>query len=267
MDGNERNKDQSEWQPRLDLQTLEKRVGFKFPPEERDYLIKALTPIANKKSAAYQLLEFFGDGTLRYVIPRLLKTRYPDSSHGELSRMYSLLTCNTNLAFMAYRLRLPYYLKFNSRPSINRKMLADAVEAVIGAIEVVGGINSVEDVCKKLFAVDMEVARFHEPQDTLLRMLQRPHIIDQIREQAAEESNLKNLSGNKAKLSYELHVINKKWGKLGHVSVLRLNRIIIVKNGEGYDAESANNNAAAIALLKLFPQQFNSAILKLDWRI
>ncbi len=253
------------WRPRKNLVTLERRLGFRF--DSRDLLIKALTPVARRTSDTYQLLEYFGDAALRYLIPRLLRERYPNSSHGELSRMYSLLTRNTNLAFMAYRLRLPYYIRFNSRPSVNRKLLADVVEALIGAVDQVGGIPAARKVCQRLFRVDIELARFHEPQDTLLRLLEAPHALERMRRESPPESVWQQVKSDKPKVSYQLHVINKPWGKLGHVSVLRLNGVIIVKNGEGYDAESANNNAAALALLRLYPKRYPINGPGLSWKI
>jgi ribonuclease III len=244
------------WEPRTDLRTLERRLGYQFA--DRALLVRSLTPQnSTKKRDSYQLLEYFGDGALRYVIPHILKERYPHASHGELTRMYSLITCNTNLAFMAYRLRLPYYIRFPSRPNINRKLLADIVEAIIGAVDQSGGVADVTKVCERLFQLDLEVARFHEPQDTLLRMLQNSQHL----------ALLKHLKSRAPKVSYQVHVIHKPWGKLGHVSVLRLDGQVIVGNGEGYDAESANSHAAALALLKLFPSKFPSKCSKFSWRI
>lgn len=253
-----------EWRPRRDLRTLEKRIGHKFV--KKSLLVKALTPHASNRADTYQVLEFFGDGALRYAIPHILKDRYPKAEQGELSRMYSFLTCNTNLALMSYRLRIPYYLRFNSRPSINRKLLADVVEAIIGAVDECGGLVAVRAVCERIFKLDIELARFHEPQDTLLRILRHPSALESIRKHAPQGSPLKNLTNN-PKVSYQAHVIQKKWGKLGHVCVLRLNGVIVVTNGKGYDAESANNNAAAIALLKLFPNRFPCSISSFSWRL
>ena len=82
-----------EWRPREDLRTLERRLGFRF--ERRELLERALTPQSSNKADTYQVLEYCGDGALRYVIPRLLRERYPQAQQGELSRMYSSITCNT----------------------------------------------------------------------------------------------------------------------------------------------------------------------------
>jgi dsRNA-specific ribonuclease len=177
--------DESNWKPREDLKTLERRIGYKFV--KRASLERALTPHAANKGETYQLLEYFGDGALRYVIPKLLKERYPHAQEGELSRMYSVITCNTNLAFMSYRLRLPYYFRFTHRPSMNRKLLADVVEAVIGAVDDCGGLLAVTEVCRKIFKLDIELCRFHEPQDTLLRILRHASSVDSIKKKLSIE--------------------------------------------------------------------------------
>jgi dsRNA-specific ribonuclease len=254
-----------DWHPREDLRTLERRLGYRFI--QRELLKRALTPSVSKNQAdGYQLLEYVGDGALRYVIPKLLRHRYPGAQQGELSRMYSVITCNTNLAFMSYRLRLPYYFRFTHRPNVNRKMLADVVEAVIGAVDECGGIAAVTSVCERIFKVDLELSRFHEPQDTLLRILRHASSVEALRENSSANSPLRQIRGH-PRVSYQAHVIHKKWGKLGHVSILRLNGNIIVANGEGYDAESANNNAASVALLKLFPKLFPSDCDNITWRL
>ena len=253
-----------EWQPRGDLRTLERRLGYRF--KRRDLLERALTPQASNKADTYQVLEYFGDGALRYVIPRLLRQRYPQAQQGELSRMYSSITCNTNLAFMSYRLRLPFYFRFTNRPSINRKLLADVVEAIMGAVDECGGLVAVTDVCRRIFKVDIELSRFHEPQDTLLRILRHASSVEALKKNSAVDSPLRGIEGH-PRVSYQAYVIHKKWGKLGHVSVLRLNGKIVVANGEGYDAESANNNAASAALLKLFPDRFPSECEQFFWRL
>lgn len=263
-DGGDSGEQRGEWRPREDLRTLERRLGFRF--KRRELLERALTPQASSKVDTYQVLEYFGDGALRYVIPRLLRERYPQAQQGELSRMYSSITCNTNLAFMSYRLRLPFYFRFNSRPSINRKLLADVVEAIIGAVDECGGITAVTDVCRRIFKVDIELARFHEPQDTLLRILRHQSSVEALKKNSPPNSPLRGIRGH-PRVSYQAHVIHKKWGKLGHVSVLRLNGTIVVANGEGYDAESANNNAASAALLKLFPDRFPSDCESFFWRL
>jgi dsRNA-specific ribonuclease len=252
-----------QWIPRVDYKTLEKKLGFQF--KNKELLLRALTPPPKDKDSDYQELEYFGDGALRYVMPHILKSRFPRARQGELSRMYSLITCNTNLAFMAYRLRLPYYIRFSSRPSINRKILADVVEAILGAVDRASGIKEVEEVCRKIFSLDIELARFHEPQDTLIRLVEDTRNRELLRKSLPPHSRLRD--GCSLKLSYQVHVIRKKWGKLGHVSVLRLENNIIVANGEGYDAESANSHAASIALLKLFPSKFPSYLSDISWRL
>ncbi|WP_245575027.1 ribonuclease III [Chitinilyticum litopenaei] len=102
-------------------------------------------------------LEFVGDGILNAWVARALFRAFPAHPEGDLSRIRARLVCQEGLADIAQNLRLGEYLRLGEgelksggfrRPSI----LADALEAIIGAIWLDGGLSVLEPVLERLFA-------------------------------------------------------------------------------------------------------------------
>ncbi len=94
-------------------------------------------------------LEFLGDSILNFVIAEALFKRFPEAKEGQLSRLRAQLVKGETLAEIAREMKLGDYLKLGSgelksggfrRDSI----LADAVEAIIGAIY----LDSDMDICR-----------------------------------------------------------------------------------------------------------------------
>ena len=101
-------------------------------------------------------LEFIGDGLLNCVIAIALFRRYPDLAEGELSRMRANLVRQDTLHQLAVALNLGDSLRLgegelksggNQRPSI----LADAVEALIGAVFLDAGFEAAQSVIARLY--------------------------------------------------------------------------------------------------------------------
>lgn len=138
----------------LPAERLEKALGYSFVDKQR--LKQALTH-RSFSGTHNERIEFVGDGILNALIARALYTRFPKLSEGDLSRTRANLVCQEGLALIANELNLGEYLWLGEgelksgghrRPSI----LADALEAVLGAIWLDGGFVAVEPVVEKLFA-------------------------------------------------------------------------------------------------------------------
>jgi ribonuclease III len=147
--------------PRLDLLTsLEDALGHHFI--ERDLLNQAL----RHRSAAHERggvsserLEFLGDAALSHAIAALLFERWPDASEGELTRARAALVRERSLAERARELGIGQVLEVggglksgNAGPSL----LADAFEAVLGALLVDGGWRVVRRVVRRLFTPHLD---------------------------------------------------------------------------------------------------------------
>lgn len=144
--------------PNKSSSSLCKQLGHVF--SQPQLLQRALThrsyaPEHNER------LEFLGDSILGCVIAKYLYSTYPQLSEGELSRLRSNLVKEETLALLAQQLDLGNYLKLGEgerksggfrRPSI----LADAVEALFGAVMLDGGFAAAEKVVLGLFVPYLE---------------------------------------------------------------------------------------------------------------
>ena len=132
------------------MEKLEARLGYTF--RDRKLLENALmhSSYANERRAAgctsNERLEFLGDSVLGMVTAEKLYKLFPDLPEGRLSRMRAELVCEQSLHAVALGLQLGDYLLLGKgevhtggreRPSI----LADAVEAIIAAMYLDGGLE------------------------------------------------------------------------------------------------------------------------------
>lgn len=138
------------------MKALRMPQGITYPFKDKALLQKALTH-RSFSSDHNERLEFLGDGALNFVIAAQLYERFPELPEGDLSRLRAHLVRQDSLHRMAQRLQLGDYLRLgegelksggHQRPSI----LADALEAVFGAIYQDGGYEAVHAVVSQLFA-------------------------------------------------------------------------------------------------------------------
>lgn len=132
------------------IRDLEQALGYHF--RNITLLQNALThsSYANERwrdsLASNERLEFLGDAVLGFVSADFLYRKHPDLPEGELTRIRAALVCEESLHEVAQSLRLGEFLLLGKgeesgggrrRPSI----LADAVEAVLAAVYLDGGID------------------------------------------------------------------------------------------------------------------------------
>jgi ribonuclease III len=102
-------------------------------------------------------LEFLGDAVLNLVVAVLLYRAFPQASEGDLSRLRARLVSREPLAEVAAGIELGSVLKLGSGEQSSggfrrQSILADAFEAVCGALFLDGGLAAVEPVVQTLFA-------------------------------------------------------------------------------------------------------------------
>ena len=155
------------------MEALEEKLGYRFT--NRALLENALThsSYANENKAkglqSNERLEFLGDSVLGMVVADYLFRTHPDLPEGDLTRTRAALVCEGSLVEVAQCLELGAYLKLGKgeeagggreRPSI----IADAVEAVLAAVYLDGGIGSARKIIQK-FILSREVAGLTKPRD------------------------------------------------------------------------------------------------------
>jgi ribonuclease III len=137
--------------PRLDA--LQQRLGHRFSSGR--LLARALTH-RSFGTDHNERLEFLGDAVLNLAVSSLLYERFSGSDEGDLTRVRAHLVREDSLHRVALVLGLPEVLRLSEgetrgggalRPSI----LADAVEALIGAIFLDGGFDPAQAAVRRLF--------------------------------------------------------------------------------------------------------------------
>lgn len=131
------------------MKQLEKNIGYSFA--DKELLKTALTHSSyaneNRGGLSYnERLEFLGDAVLQLVTSEKLFTENPSMPEGRMSKQRAALVCEDALSGYAAEIRLGDFMLLGKgeemsggrqRPSI----LADAFEAVIGAIFLDGGMK------------------------------------------------------------------------------------------------------------------------------
>ena len=152
------------------IKDLETAIGYQF--RNITLLQNALThsSYANERwhdsLMSNERLEFLGDSVLGMVVADYLYATFPDRPEGELTRMRADMVCEQALAGIANRLSLGEHLLLGhgeeqgggrGRASI----LADAVESVIAACFLDGGMDAAKRFIKQYVLCNVPVTRLH----------------------------------------------------------------------------------------------------------
>jgi ribonuclease-3 len=127
---------------------LEERLGYRF--SDPALLERALTHRSHGADHN-ERLEFLGDGVLGCVVADELYARYPDLAEGKLTRLRASLVREEALAEVAGLLGLADHLHFDSRQTITPSVLADAAEALFGALLLDGGYPAARAAAVRAF--------------------------------------------------------------------------------------------------------------------
>ncbi|MAT92457.1 MAG: ribonuclease III [Halioglobus sp.] len=138
----------------VDPARLEKALNYSF--SDRQLLDLALThrSCGGKNN---ERLEFLGDSILNHLIAEALYRRFPRAREGELSRMRAALVRGATLAQVARELELGQYLRLGAGERKSggfrrASILADALEAVLGAILLDSGVEACRRCVEQWFA-------------------------------------------------------------------------------------------------------------------
>ena len=143
-----------------DLKELENVIGYSF--RDPGLLPAALThsSYANEMKGkipgikSNERLEFLGDAILEEIVTRYLYATYPDAGEGELTRLRKSIVCEETLAAAARSIELGDYLFLGHGEEMQGSraldsILADALEALVAAVRLDGGIEQAENLIKR----------------------------------------------------------------------------------------------------------------------
>ncbi|MDE3016662.1 MAG: ribonuclease III [Pseudomonadota bacterium] len=125
------------------MNSLQERIGYRF--HDGDLLALALTHPSAGRGKSNQRLEFLGDAVLGAVVARLLYDAYPAEQEGELARRLAALVRGETLTAVARGIGLGETLTLSAGERRDTASnLEDALEALIGAVYLDGGMAAAE---------------------------------------------------------------------------------------------------------------------------
>ena len=143
-----------------DTARLEAALGHRFA--DPSLLATALTHMSAEDSrlASYQRLEFLGDRVLGLSVAELLFRQFPQSEEGNLSRRLADLVRKETCAEVAQGWNLGQFMRLGEGEILggarkNKAILADACEAIIGAVFIDGGYEAARALVELAFGERM----------------------------------------------------------------------------------------------------------------
>src|SRR5215472_5635389 len=147
-----------------DLPALQAELGYTF--KDLQLLTQALTHSshANERNTGLldnEQLEFLGDAVLGFLVSDFLYRAHPQLTEGQLSKLKGFFVSAANLVKYAERLRLGDYLHLGKGEEktggrTKQALLVDALEAVLGAIYLDGGVEEARRVILPFFEPQIE---------------------------------------------------------------------------------------------------------------
>ncbi len=218
------------------LDGLARALDYRFADPQ---LLQAATTHRSAGSQNNERLEFLGDAVLGYVMAEWLFQQFPTATEGQLSRLRASLVKRATLAEIARGLSLGDYLRLGSgelksggfrRDSI----LADALEAILGAIVLDSDLDRCEACIRRLFADRVSqlspAGELKDPKTRLQELLQS------------------------RKLELPVYEVVEVSGKAHHqhfVVACRVNALQQSARGQGSSRRRAEQTAAAAMLEQL----------------
>ena len=152
------------------IKDLEAAIGYRFKNISLLRNALAHSSYANERwhdsLKSNERLEFLGDSILGMAVAEYLYRSFPDRPEGELTRMRADMVCETSLAAVADKITLGEHLllghgeeRFGGRQRAS--ILADAVESVIAACFLDGGMEAAKNFITKFILTEVPVKQMH----------------------------------------------------------------------------------------------------------
>ncbi|WP_058486327.1 ribonuclease III [Defluviitalea phaphyphila] len=221
------------------ISKFEKIIGYTF--KNKNLIIEALThsSYANE-NRKYNIpnnerLEFLGDAILELIISDFIFHKYPNMPEGELTKLRASIVCEASLANIATKMNYGDFLYLGKGEELSggrrrTSILADAFEAVLGAIYLDGKMESAVNFINKVLIPSIETIK-----DNNMYMDYKTLLQEKIQKTSS--------------IPVDYHIVNEKGpdhDKLFFVEVRHEG--ITLGKGEGKSKKEAEQNAAFNAL-------------------
>ena len=219
------------------LEKFEEKLGYQF--KNKDLLINALTHTSyayENGKASNEKLEFLGDAILEFITSEYLFSKYKNLKEGEMTKVRASVVCEESLYKIALKLDFSDFLYLGKSEIANHgskrpAILADAVEAVIAAMYLDGGIEGVRKFILTNLEIPIELASQHVGMKDYKTVLQE------------------KLQSHKGEVHIEYEIIaesgpdhNKRF-----TAQVKFNGEVLAK-GEGKSKKEAEMEAARVAM-------------------
>jgi len=186
---------------------LQKSLGYNFNSRP-ELLIRAVTHRSHGTDN-YERLEFLGDSLLGFIIADTICESFPDADEGKLTRLRASLVRQETLAELGRELDLGRYIilgpgALKSGDQARDSILSDALEAVIGAIYLDGGMDPCRKFITRMFASRLALC---EPDNILKDPKTRLQEFLQQRSQELPEYTVLDVSGPPHKQSFKVQCL------------------------------------------------------------
>lgn len=152
------------------IKDLEAAIGYRFKNISLLQNALAHSSYANERwhnsLMSNERLEFLGDAILGMTVAKFLYQTFPDRPEGELTRMRADMVCEQTLAKVAGKIDLGRHLLLGNGEEqgggrTRNSILADAVESVIAACYLDGGMEAAQQFVDRFILVEVPVKRLH----------------------------------------------------------------------------------------------------------
>ena len=180
-----------------EIQEFENKIGYTF--KNKDLLIQAFTHSSQvneqkiNKRPDYERLEFLGDAVLEMISSAYLFKTYPEKKEGEMSKIRASLVCEPALAYCSEQIELKKYIQLGKGEEATggrnkESIIADVMEAVIGALFLDGGIEESKRFIDAYILSNIEAVQMFVDSKSILQEIAQGDNLGEVRYEICGES-------------------------------------------------------------------------------
>ena len=161
-----------------EMETLQERIGYRFRNLQLLEQAMSHSSYANEHRwdglGNNERLEFLGDAVLELVSSDYLYHTYPQMPEGDMTKLRASLVCEPTLALCARAFSLPDHINLGKGEEMTggrgrNSIVSDALEALIGAIYLDGGLEPARDFILRFVLNDIEHKKLFYDSKTVLQ--------------------------------------------------------------------------------------------------